>query len=61
TQLQQTVMNQYYNPLDLDAYFGEPEPPKLEAIFKRTKARFFKRTSSAVWHSPPRSGNMGSD
>ncbi|KAL0155407.1 hypothetical protein M9458_049670, partial [Cirrhinus mrigala] len=58
-QLQQTIMKHYYNPLDLNAYFGEPEPPKLEAIFKRTKARFFKRTSSAVWHSPPRLGNLG--
>ncbi|XP_043083740.1 inner centromere protein A-like isoform X3 [Puntigrus tetrazona] len=53
TQLQHAVMNQYYNPLDLDSYFGEPKPPKLEEIFTRSKPRFFKRTSSAVWHSPP--------
>ncbi|XP_051975907.1 inner centromere protein A-like [Xyrauchen texanus] len=58
-QLQQAIMKQYYNPLDLNSYFGEPEPPKLEEIFRRTKPRFFKRTSSAVWHSPPRLGNMG--
>ncbi|XP_016324421.1 inner centromere protein A isoform X2 [Sinocyclocheilus anshuiensis] len=58
-QLQQAIMKQYYNPLDLHSYFGEPEPPKLEAIFRRTKPRFFKRTSSAVWHSPPRLGNLG--
>ncbi|XP_042608937.1 inner centromere protein isoform X1 [Cyprinus carpio] len=57
-QLQQAVMKQYYNPLDLHAHFGEPEPPKLEEIFRRTKPRFFKRTSSAVWHSPPRLGNL---
>ncbi|XP_051545247.1 inner centromere protein A isoform X2 [Myxocyprinus asiaticus] len=56
-QLQQAIMKQYYNPLDLNSYFGEPEPPKLEEIFRRTKPRFFKRTSSAVWHSPPRLGN----
>ncbi|KTF78688.1 hypothetical protein cypCar_00045139 [Cyprinus carpio] len=59
TQLQQAIMKHYYNPLDLNSYFGEPEPPKLEAIFRRTKPRFFKRTSSAVWHSPPRLGNLG--
>ncbi|XP_016101019.1 inner centromere protein-like [Sinocyclocheilus grahami] len=58
-QLQQTIMKHYYNPLDLNSYFGEPEPPKLETIFRRTKPRFFKRTSSAVWHSPPRLGNLG--
>ncbi|XP_039518195.1 inner centromere protein A isoform X1 [Pimephales promelas] len=58
-QLQQAIMKHYYNPLDLHSYFGKPEPPKLEEIFRRTKPRFFKRTSSAVWHSPPRLGNLG--
>ncbi|KAI7812306.1 putative inner centromere protein [Triplophysa rosa] len=58
--LQQAIMKQYYNPVDLYSYFGEPEPPKLEDIFQRTKPRFFKRTSSAVWHSPPRS-HMGNN
>lgn len=58
--LQQTIMKQYYNPVDLYSYFGVPEPPKLEDIFQRTKPRFFKRTSSAVWHSPPRS-HMGNN
>ncbi|XP_062848883.1 inner centromere protein A isoform X2 [Trichomycterus rosablanca] len=55
-QLQQAIMKQYYDPLDLDSYFGDVEQPKLEKIFQRSKPRFFKRTSSAVWHSPPRMG-----
>ncbi|XP_051548647.1 inner centromere protein A-like isoform X2 [Myxocyprinus asiaticus] len=58
-QLQQAIMKQYYHPLDLNSHFGEPEPPKLEEIFRQTKPRFFKRTSSAVWHSPPRLGKLG--
>ncbi|KAL6474421.1 hypothetical protein MHYP_G00179820 [Metynnis hypsauchen] len=57
-QLQQAIMKRYYDPLDLDSYFGEIEQPKLEKIFQKTKPRFFKRTSSAVWNSPPRMGNM---
>ncbi|XP_049330503.1 inner centromere protein A isoform X1 [Astyanax mexicanus] len=57
-QLQQAIMKRYYDPLDLDAYFGVVEQPKLEKIFSKTKPRFFKRTSSAVWHSPPRMGAM---
>ncbi|XP_017554900.1 inner centromere protein isoform X1 [Pygocentrus nattereri] len=57
-QLQQAIMKRYYDPLDLDSYFGEIEQPRLEKIFQKTKPRFFKRTSSAVWHSPPRMGNM---
>ncbi|TSK13389.1 Inner centromere protein A [Bagarius yarrelli] len=57
-QLQQAIMKQYYEPLDLHSYFGDVEQPKLEKIFQRSKPRFFKRTSSAVWHSPPRMGAM---
>ncbi|XP_026996705.1 inner centromere protein A isoform X2 [Tachysurus fulvidraco] len=56
--LQQAIMKQYYDPLDLHSYFGDVEQPKLEKIFQRSKPRFFKRTSSAVWHSPPRMGAM---
>lgn len=57
-QLQQAIQKLYYNPLDLHSYFGDVEQPKLEKIFQRSKPRFFKRTSSAVWHSPPRMGAM---
>lgn len=46
-------MKQYFNPPDLDSFFGEIVPLKLEDIFYKSKPRYFKRTSSAVWHSPP--------
>ncbi|XP_074399648.1 inner centromere protein [Zonotrichia albicollis] len=51
--LSQAVVRQYYNPPDLDALFGAIPSPKLEDIFQKRKPRYFKRTSSAVWHSPP--------
>ncbi|XP_029289307.1 inner centromere protein A [Cottoperca gobio] len=51
--LQQIIMKQYFNPPDLDSFFGTIEPPKLENIFYKSKPRYFKRTSSAVWNSPP--------
>ncbi|KAF4797578.1 Inner centromere protein [Turdus rufiventris] len=51
--LSQAVIRQYYNPPDLDALFGAIPSPKLEHIFYKNKPRYFKRTSSAVWHSPP--------
>ncbi|NWT14137.1 INCE protein, partial [Vireo altiloquus] len=53
TQLSQAAIRQYYNPPDLDALFGAIPSPKLEHIFYKSKPRYFKRTSSAVWHSPP--------
>ncbi|CAK6961482.1 inner centromere protein [Scomber scombrus] len=51
--LQQIIMKQYFNPPDMDSFFGAIEAPKLENIFYKSKPRYFKRTSSAVWHSPP--------
>ena len=30
------------------------EAPKLEKMFPKLRARFFKRTSSACWDHPPR-------
>ncbi|XP_050831683.1 inner centromere protein isoform X2 [Serinus canaria] len=51
--LSQAVIRQYYNPPDVDALFGAIPSPKLEDIFYKKKPRYFKRTSSAVWHSPP--------
>ncbi|NXP10700.1 INCE protein, partial [Thinocorus orbignyianus] len=53
SQLNQTVLHQYYHPLNVDQIFGLIPSPKLEDIFGKTKPRYFKRTSSAVWHSPP--------
>ncbi|XP_050193203.1 inner centromere protein [Myiozetetes cayanensis] len=55
-QLSQAVIRQYYNPPDVDALFGAIASPKLEDIFYKSKPRYFKRTSSAVWHSPPTVG-----
>uniref|UniRef100_A0A1A8NFM2 Inner centromere protein antigens 135/155kDa n=1 Tax=Nothobranchius pienaari TaxID=704102 RepID=A0A1A8NFM2_9TELE len=52
--LRQIIMKQYFNPPDLHALFGAVEPPKLENIFYKSKPRYFKRTSSALWHSPPK-------
>ncbi|NWH98469.1 INCE protein, partial [Tichodroma muraria] len=52
-QLQQAIVHQYYHPVDVDALFGAIPSPKLEHIFYKSKPRYFKRTSSAVWHSPP--------
>ncbi|NXI29265.1 INCEA protein, partial [Sterrhoptilus dennistouni] len=52
-QLQQAIVHQYYHPVDLDALFGAIPSPKLEDIFYKNKPRYFKRTSSAVWPSPP--------
>ncbi|KAJ7420786.1 inner centromere protein [Willisornis vidua] len=55
-QLSQAVIRQYYNPPDVDALFGAIPSPQLEHIFYKSKPRYFKRTSSAVWHSPPAVG-----
>ncbi|XP_010076403.1 PREDICTED: inner centromere protein, partial [Pterocles gutturalis] len=52
-QLNQAVIRQYYNPINVDALFGAIPSPKLEDIFHKSKPRYFKRTSSAVWNSPP--------
>ncbi|RXM36212.1 Inner centromere protein [Acipenser ruthenus] len=61
--LNQAVMHQYYNPIDLERCFRKVLPIKLEEIFCKSKPRYFKRTSSAVWHSPPggrsNTANMG--
>ncbi|XP_077372818.1 inner centromere protein A isoform X2 [Festucalex cinctus] len=53
--LEQILMKQYFNPPDLELFFGVVQPPKLEDLFYKNKPRYFKRTSSAVWHSPPNS------
>ncbi|NWU06866.1 INCE protein, partial [Cephalopterus ornatus] len=52
-QLHQAILHQYYHPVDVDALFGAIPSPQLEHIFYKSKPRYFKRTSSAVWHSPP--------
>ncbi|XP_074131593.1 inner centromere protein isoform X1 [Sminthopsis crassicaudata] len=57
TQLSQAVIRQYYQPPDLDQLFGTILSPRLEDIFNKSKPRYHKRTSSAVWHSPPLPGS----
>uniref|UniRef100_A0A8C4X668 Inner centromere protein n=1 Tax=Erpetoichthys calabaricus TaxID=27687 RepID=A0A8C4X668_ERPCA len=51
--LNQAIMHHYYNPPDTDKRYGKIEPPNLEEIFSKSKPRYLKRTSSAVWNSPP--------
>ncbi|NXD14518.1 INCE protein, partial [Nothocercus nigrocapillus] len=53
SQLNQAILHQYYHPVNVDQIFGLIASPKLEDIFGKSKPRYFKRTSSAVWHSPP--------
>ncbi|KFQ30528.1 Inner centromere protein, partial [Mesitornis unicolor] len=53
SQLNQAIIHQYYHPMDIDQIFGQIPSPKLEDIFGKSKPRYYKRTSSAVWHSPP--------
>lgn len=53
--LHQAILRQYYYPVNVDQLFGLIPSPKLEDIFGKSKPRYFKRTSSAVWHSPPES------
>ncbi|XP_062432357.1 inner centromere protein A-like [Rhea pennata] len=53
SQLNQAILHQYYHPVNIDQLFGLIASPKLEDIFGKNKPRYFKRTSSAVWHSPP--------
>ncbi|XP_062479371.1 inner centromere protein A-like [Pezoporus occidentalis] len=52
--LKQGIMHQYYHPVNTDQLFGLISGLRLEEIFGKSKPRYFKRTSSAVWHSPPR-------
>ncbi|XP_039619529.1 inner centromere protein A isoform X2 [Polypterus senegalus] len=58
--LNQAIMHHYYNPPDTDKRYGKIEPPNLEEIFSKSKPRYLKRTSSAVWNSPPMRSNLNS-
>ncbi|XP_075693781.1 inner centromere protein [Rhinoderma darwinii] len=57
TQLGQAMCQQYYHPIDVDTFYGPIDSPKLEDLFYKSKPRYYKRTSSAVWHSPPLNSN----
>lgn len=56
-QLSQAMCQQYYHPIDVDKFYGIIDSPKLEDMFYKSKPRYYKRTSSAVWHSPPLNSN----
>ncbi|KAJ8032025.1 Inner centromere protein [Holothuria leucospilota] len=51
--LRALCVKQFLQPPDLDALFPLIEAPNLDLLFPKKRARFFKRTSSAVWNSPP--------
>ncbi|XP_071943604.1 uncharacterized protein [Antedon mediterranea] len=46
------LIHQIRFPVDLDKIFGAIEPPDLTLVFQKKRARYLKRTSSAVWNSP---------
>ncbi|KAK7107005.1 inner centromere protein-like [Littorina saxatilis] len=50
--LKASLINQAYHPPDLNSIFPSIAPPDLNEMFERKRARFNKRTSSAVWNSP---------
>ncbi|XP_056016768.1 inner centromere protein-like [Ostrea edulis] len=50
--LKAALIQQHYHPPDLNTLFTEIEPPDLNELFVKKKARFNKRTSSAIWNSP---------
>ncbi|KAM9557378.1 inner centromere protein isoform 2-T3 [Guaruba guarouba] len=53
SQLNQAVLRLYYNPPSVDAVFGTMPSLQLQDIFYKSKPRYLRRTSSAVWNSPP--------
>ncbi|XP_033629228.1 inner centromere protein-like [Asterias rubens] len=51
--LKNALIKQCYNPPpNLETMFGPFDPPDLTLIFSKKRARYIKRTSSAVWDSP---------
>ena len=51
-QLMALLINFHYNPINIEALFGQIHPPNLNEMFKEKKPRFDKRTSSANWEHP---------
>ncbi|XP_015412956.1 PREDICTED: inner centromere protein-like isoform X1 [Myotis davidii] len=56
-QLSQAILHQYCHPPNLLELFGTIRQLDLEDIFRKSKPRYHKRTSSAVWISPPLQGS----
>jgi len=55
TQLRTSLLKQCYMGPDLDKIFFTVEMPDLATMFDHQRKRFFKRTSSACWETPPES------
>jgi len=55
TQLRTALLKQCYMGPDVDMIFANVEMPDLSTMFAHQRKRFFKRTSSAVWDTPPES------
>eukprot|EP00092_Neocalanus_flemingeri_P020936 GFUD01022683.1.p1 GENE.GFUD01022683.1~~GFUD01022683.1.p1 ORF type:complete len:623 (-),score=174.48 GFUD01022683.1:106-1704(-) len=55
TQLRTALLKQCYMGPDLDLIFANVEMPDLGTMFEQQRKRFYKRTSSAVWGTPPES------
>merc|ERR1719318_1496886 len=55
SQLRTALLKQCYMGPDLDSIFANVEMPDLSSMFAQQRKRFFKRTSSAVWETPPES------
>jgi len=55
--LKAIIAEQEDRPLNssMAVFSGSSDPVDLTKIFKRKRQRFFKRTSSAQWSSPPAS------
>ncbi|XP_042861495.1 inner centromere protein A-like isoform X2 [Penaeus japonicus] len=56
SQLKLSLINQEYYPPAMDGIFPPEElltMPDLSQIFSIQRRRFFKRTSSAIWNTPP--------
>jgi len=55
THLRTALLKQCYMGPDLDKIFCTVEMPDLSTMFDHQRKRFFKRTSSACWETPPES------
>ena len=56
SKLSSALINQEYYPPNVDAMFPSRvllQMPNLSEIFPIQRKRFFKRTSSAIWDTPP--------
>merc|ERR1719319_334483 len=57
--LRTALLKQCYMCPDLDALFDTIDMPDLSTMFEHQRKRFYKRTSSAQWETPPTSFKLG--